>query len=286
MAVLFQKNITPFFSTHLRAGLHRWRESRNFADKHRLDMKKAIIKLFVLLLCAMPEIACAQFVNHAPAKKFVEVDAHVFGGTTGITQNYASKFSEITECNADNGTGYGLGAGAVFGLRQWFGFGTEANILVGHNKVNMAVSNHENVSMSNIFVRNRYTYINFPVFLSFRFNILDGMRWNVDVGLYYSYGIWGKQKQTIYNSTLNDLGQLVPRTVVTNCSYFNSSSTFINSYRRNDIGLHLATALQFGNHFFIGARCQIGFKNVSFNSGLVNPNIHNFNFMGSAGYKF
>ncbi|MDE6651168.1 MAG: PorT family protein [Paramuribaculum sp.] len=249
-------------------------------------MKKNVLRMAVsVVLAALPAMASAQFISYAPAKKFMELDAHIFAGTTGIIQNYGSKFSSLTEVTADNGAGVGGGFGAVFGLREWVGFGTELNLLFCNNKLNMAVSNAEAVSMSNIFVRNRYTYLNIPLFMSFRFNILPGLRWNVDAGLYYSYGLSGRQHQTIYRSYVNDLGQLVPVTVHSKTGYFTNSETFINSFYRGDIGLHLATAIQFGNHFFVGMRFQVGMKNISYNQGILNPNIHNLNFLGCVGYK-
>ena len=249
-------------------------------------MKKCIIRFAaVILAAAVPAITSAQFISYSPAKKFVEVDAHIFAGTSGIIQNYGGKFPSLTEVTADNGAGVGGGFGAVFGIRQWLGFGTELNLLFGNNKLNMAVSDAESVSMSTIFIRNRYTYLNIPLFMSFRFNILPGLRWNVDAGLYYSYGLSGRQHQTIYRSYVNDLGQLVPVTVDTKTGYFTNSDTFINSYYRCDIGVHLATAIQFGKHFFVGMRFQVGMKNISYNHGIVNPNIHSLNFMGCLGYK-
>lgn len=249
-------------------------------------MKKLLISIMgVAIMCATPSVASAQFVDHSPAKKFVETDIHVLGGSTMITQNYASRFDEISELNSSAGFGFGAGAGAVFGLREWLGLGTEINLLVSNNKLDMAVGSEGSVSVSNIFISNRYAYADIPVYMSFRFNILGGLRWNVDAGLYYRYGIWGKQKQTIYNSTLNNLGQLVPRVVNAKVDYFRDNATFINSFHRSDIGLHIATGLQFGRHFTINMRLQVGFKNVAYNNGLRNPNIHNVSFLGGVGYK-
>lgn len=233
----------------------------------------------------LPLVADAQFVDYGAPSQFVETDVHILGGTTGIIQNYGSAFSEITEMNSSSGAGYGVGAGAVFGLRGWLGLGTELNFVVGHNKLNMAVGNNI-TSVSNIFIRNRYVYTNIPVYMSFRFNILTGLRWNIDAGLYYSYGIAGSQKQTIYNSSVNELGQIVPRVETSRPGYFNDSNTFINSFRRSDIGLHLATSLLFGRHVTLGVRSQIGFKNISFNDGIRNPRIHNISLLAMVGYKF
>lgn len=226
------------------------------------------------------------FISFAPAKQFVELDVHILAGGTGITQNYQKSFPQIRELNSSMGAAYGVGAGAVFGFSSFLGLGTQLNLTTCHNKLDMAVSNDDATSVSNIFISNRYLYANIPVYLSFRFNLLGALRWNVDAGFYYAYGLTGKQKQTIYNSTVNDLGQLVPRVVETKPDYFHSEATFINAFYRSDIGLHLATGLQFGSHITLGCQFQIGFKNVAYTSGLVNPNIHNTNIMASLGYKF
>lgn len=226
------------------------------------------------------------FISFAPASQFVELDLHILAGGTGITQNYQKSFPQIRELDASMGAGYGVGAGAVFGFSSFLGLGTQLNLTTCHNKLNIAVSNDDVTSVSNIFISNRYLYANIPVYLSFRFNLLGSLRWNVDAGFYYSYGLTGKQKQTIYNSTVNDLGQLVPRVVETKPDYFHSEATFINAFYRSDIGLHLGTGLQFGRHITLGCQFQVGFKNVAYTSGLINPNIHNLNIMAMLAYKF
>lgn len=254
-------------------------------------MKRSITRIASLLVASamflIPSVAKADgFISFAPPRQFVELDLHLLGGTTGITQNYQGSFPQIRELNASMGAGYGVGAGAVFGFSSFLGLGTQLNLNLCHNKLNIAVSNDDITSVSNIFISNRYLYANIPVYLSFRFNLLGSLRWNVDTGFYYSYGLTGKQKQTIYNSTVNELGQLVPRVVETKPDYFHSDATFINAYNRSDIGLHLATGLQFGRHITLGCQFQIGFKNVAYTSGIVNPNIHNLSLLASLGYKF
>lgn len=247
----------------------------------------AVSAALVIMLILPAGRAHAQgFVSFAPAKQFVEVDVHLLGGGSGLTQNYASCFDEIRELNTSMGGSYGVGAGAVFGLNSFLGLGTEFNLLLNHCSMDMAVSNDDATTVSNIFLRNRYCYANIPVFLSFRFHVFGPVRWNVDAGLFYQYGLSGSQSQTIFNSEINDLGQLVPSVVKSKPDYFNSKDTFINSFRRSDIGLHLSTALQFGNHFAVGARLQVGFKNVARTDGIVSPRIHNYNFSALAAYKF
>lgn len=258
-----------------------------FCKCGKIRRATTVILVALMALAACPGRAYSQeFISFAPARQFLEVDVHLLGGGSGITQNYASCFSEIREINNSMGGSYGAGAGAVFGLNTFLGLGTEFNLLVNHSRTDMGVSNDDATSVSNVFLRNRYCYANIPVFMSFRFHVLGPIRWNIDAGLFYQYGISGSQSQTIFNSVINDLGQLVPRVVKSKPDYFNSKDTFIHSYRRSDIGLHLSTALQFGRHFAIGARIQFGFKNVARTDGIVCPRIHNYDFHAMAAYKF
>ena len=62
--------------------------------------------------------------------------------------------------------------------------------------------------------------------MSFRFHVLGPIRWNIDAGLFYQYGLSGSRDQTIFNSVINDLGQLVPRVVKSKPDYFNSKGHF------------------------------------------------------------
>lgn len=74
----------------------------------------------------------------------------------------------------------GLGAKAVFGIRDFFGIGTAANFFWNQYNIDMAVVGADNTSMSAVFVNNRNFTFNVPVFVSFRFNVAHSVRWNVD----------------------------------------------------------------------------------------------------------
>ncbi len=249
------------------------------------SLRSAVIGLLIIT----PALLKAQvFCDHSPATRFFESEIHVMVGGSSITQNYMSCFSEIRELNASMGTAWGAGVKAELGLRNFLSIGTQINLIVNNNKTDLAISNDNATSLSNVFLENRYYYINIPVYMSFRFNLASSIRWNVDGGIYYSYGIGGSQKQTAYTSTVNPLGQLINRITVSKPGYFNNEETFINSFRRSDIGLHIATGLTFNYTYTVGVRSMIGFKNISTvgESGISNPNIHNINLMLVLGYKF
>lgn len=230
-----------------------------------------------------------KFVDHGPAPKFIEPQIHVWYGGSMVTENYVSCFSEISQMNSNPGSNIGLGGVAVFGISDFIGLGTELNVTLSKYRTDFAVSNNTVTSVSNIFLRNRAWYINVPVYVQFRFNVDSRVRWNIDAGMYYSYGFSGSQSQSIYSAQINDLGQLISVKINSKPSYFNNSDTFINSYRRGDIGLHVATALTFSGKYSVGARLNFGFKNISYimnNAWIVNPNIHNFNFAVVLGRTF
>lgn len=248
---------------------------------------KRFLSLIVLMLsvAAMP-LRAGDFVDFSPADKFIEVDAHLLGGATTIIQNYKRNFPQIQNLNVNMGESFGIGFRAVFGLKKFLGLGTALDLTVNKYNVDMAVLGSDQQSMSAMFIDNRFYYANFPIFASFRFDVDKSVRWIVDAGIYYSYGLGGTQKQRIYRADINAMDELVLQVIDMKTDYFHSPSTFINGFNRGDLGVHLATYIYFGPHLLVGARYQIGAKNVSRSLGVVNPSIHNHDFHAVVGYRF
>lgn len=244
------------------------------------------IATFLVAAAAVVSASAQQFVDKGAPASLLETDVHFLIGGSAQTQNYMSSFAPIREINTTMGAAWGVGATGEINLRNFLAIGTQLNVFQGNNRLDIAVSNDNATNMSNVFLRNRYYYFNVPVYMSFRFNVTRGLRWNVDGGLYYQYGFAGSQKQSVYSSMVNELGQLVNRVVVTKPSFFDDNGTFINQFRRSDIGLHIATSLLFVRKFSFGVVGTFGFKNISYTSGIVNPNIHNITLMASLGYHF
>ncbi len=252
------------------------------------DMRHMSVMAGLLMTILVAFGASAQsFVDYGPAPRFLELEIHGIAGNSRITENYVGCFPMISQMNTSPGTSLGVGVAAVFGLRNWLGLGTEANILRGNYRMDLAVSAEDGSSMSNIFLRNGMTYLEIPLYLQFRFNIARNVRWRVNGGVYYAYGLAGHQSQDIYNAQVNQLGQLVSTSISIKPSYFCNGSTFINAFRRSDIGIHLATSLLFGR-VSIGGRLGIGLKNIAYipgGRGIVTPNIHNINYTLTVGYR-
>lgn len=182
----------------------------------------------------------------------------------------------------------GVGGRVTFGLREYLGLTTQANVLCNNYNMDMAVvAGDGSESMSALFINSRSYYFNVPVCMTLRLNVARSVRWNIDLGAYYSYGFAGRQKQTIYYAEISQIGQLVSERIDIKTDYFNSAATFQNSFRRSDIGIHFGTSLNFGPHLCVGFQLQNGFKNISFTqSGLKNPRISNFAMHGMLEWRF
>lgn len=247
---------------------------------------RASLLFFLIGLLAHQGSVASDFVDFSPARKFIEVDVHALGGITTVNQNYKARFPQIQNLNVNLGASVGAGFRAVFGLREYLGFGTAIDMTSGRYNIDMAVLGTDAESMSAVFIDNTLWQVNIPMFVSFRFRVDRNVRWNVDVGAYYAYGFAGTQKQRIYRADINAMDEIVPQIERVRTDYYHSSSTFINTFNRGDIGFHFATYVDFGKHLVVGARFQAGIKNTSRSLGIINPTVRNLTFHGSVGYRF
>lgn len=243
--------------------------------------------LAVALTLVSLSVSARSFIDYGPAPSFLDLEVRgAFGGAM-VTENYMGCFPEISQMNTAPGASWSLGIAGVFGIRDWLGLGTQFDLRRNHYRTDLAVSAGDGSSVSNIFLRNSAAYVRIPVYMQFRFNVAANVRWRVDAGLYYAYGISGSQRQDIYNAQVNPLGQLVSTVITSKPGYFGDGSTFIHSFRRSDVGLHLATSLLFGR-VAVGGELNLGFKNIAYipgGRGIVTPNVHNFAYALTLGYR-
>ena len=207
-------------------------------------------------------------------------------GGSYLTENYRKCFSEISDLNTVLGPAGGVGVGLRFNIHAGLGLGTELNFTRNSEKMDIAVVGEDNHSVSNVFQRNTYWRLDFPVYLSYIKRLGGSVAWNVDAGLYYAYGTGGSQKNTIYHTRANELGQLMMSVSSYDTGFYNDHRAFINYYRRGDIGVHLATGLTFMNHLRVGVRTHLGLSNAARTDSPVRPNCHNLDFLGIIGWMF
>lgn len=250
-------------------------------------MKKQSLTISLLaLFLLLPFASRAQLIDYGKPAKFLDIEAHLLFGGSYVTNNYLDCYSEISDLNSSMGKAWGLGAGVKFNISSFISLGTEFNYLRNSGKMDMAVTSEGKPNVSNVFLKNTYREIDIPIFISFNFNLASNIRWNVDGGFYLDFATSGKQKATIYNATVNDLGQLTTSVTHQKTDYYDNDKAFLNSYRTFDSGLHLATGLTFIEKISIGVRGQFGLRNVAQSNGIVKPSSHNIKLFATVGYHF
>lgn len=249
----------------------------------RLIITSLIAAVGLVTQAAPPD---RPFFDTGAAPKLIEPSVHLTGGGSTVFHNYKSAFREIESINTNMGFLGGIGARATFGIRGFLGLTTELNFQVRNYNIDMSVVGSQESTMSAVFINSRQWQVSIPVLITLRFNVAHSVVWNVDFGPYYSYGIGGHQKQSIFVGKINSLGQLVGEQISIKSPYYNSEATFQNSFRRSDWGVHLGTSLSLGPHMMVGARIQAGLKNTSYTRGLVNPRVRNFDVAGMVGWRF
>lgn len=250
---------------------------------------RALVALIVLIAATIAQSASAQdFFDKGPATQFISFDVHGLMGTSTITQNYESKFDEISSYSQHPGLSVGAGVGATLGFKNWLGLTTEFNLVANNSSATVMIAGKGDNPYAAMTIRNRYYVIDVPTYIKVSFNLSQDIRWNLIGGVYYSLGYAGCQKQNIYSSYLNDLGQLININQQIKPDYYHSKNGFINSSMRSDIGVIFGSGFDLGTRITVGFRGEFGLKNVAYipESSIDKPNIHNLAFRGSVGWRF
>ena len=230
----------------------------------------------------------AEFFDTRAADRFLEIGVHGLVGTSTLLQNYQGTYPAITDLHMSAGIAGGAGASVTFGLRNFLALGTELNFMARNSRIAMAFRGTEQMPTSAIHLSNRSYSFEVPVYISVRFNLSDDVRWNLQGGFFYSLGLSGSQRQSMFSSYINELGQMVNIYETAKTGYYNDPEAFINSMYRSDWGLMAGTSIDVWRHVTVGFRVMFGLKNVSNDSesGTANPRVRNLAALGTVGWRF
>ena len=251
-------------------------------------MKHIITRILAGATIAMSPMAvgATDFFDTSRSSRIIEGEVHATIGASWFTQNYGDNIPQMQSLNMTPGAMVGLGARVQLAIHDFFAIGTSLNVNMHNNSLTAIVTSHEPDNTAGFTVDNRYYYVNIPVYASIRFNIADNVRWNVDGGLYYAYGIGGRSKSNIYITYQNELGQFITEHFYDRDSYFSESAPLLHDIHRSDYGLHVATGLKFYNHYCINFVAQYGLKNVAEKKNTTDMSVHNLNVSVALGYEF
>ncbi len=242
--------------------------------------------LGLILLLPIQSAQAAEFFDISRSSDLIECELHSSIGASWVTQNYSKNIPQMQALNMTPGAMVGLGARVQLVMHDFFAIGTSASFNICNYSMTAITTSHKPDNTAGFSVDNRYYYLNIPVYASFRFNIADNVRWNVDGGLYYAYGLGGSSKSNIYITYQNELGQFITEEFADKDSYFSEDTPLLHDTHRSDYGLHIATGLKINDHYCINLIAQFGMKNVAEKKNTTDMSVHNINCCVSLGYEF
>lgn len=107
-------------------------------------------------------------------------------------------------------------------------------------------------------------YFEIPILASYKLNINDNLRWEINAGPYIAVGIAGKDKYK-YSGEDPDYSYSVPAFGTGKTEVEDSEGDKFDTYKRGlkrfDFGLQFATGLTIKEHYYVGLRYDLGLLN-------------------------
>jgi len=241
---------------------------------------------FIALIFSSIQAHSSDFFDTSAPKNIIEGEVFTAIGASWFTQNYKDNIPNLQALNMTPGTMIGLGARVQIAIHDFFAIGTTASFNICNNSMTAIGISHQPDNTAGFNIKNHYYYFNVPIYASFRFNIAKNVRWNIDTGFYYGYGVGGTSKSNIYITYQNELGQFITEQFYDKDSYFSEDAPLIHGTHRSDYGLHLATGFKFFDHYCINFVSQYGLKNVAEEKNTTDISVHNINLNVTLGYEF
>ena len=144
--------------------------------KKVMTMHKILLPILVILFGgSVAKASGPEMVDRGRAEKFLDIDVHLLAGGSYMTENYTTCYPDISDLNTSMRPAFGAGVGARFNIRNFIGLGTEINFTSNGFNMDMAVIGSGGQSVSNVFQRNTYYKVDFPVYVTFLFNLSDAV---------------------------------------------------------------------------------------------------------------
>lgn len=250
-------------------------------------LKKYVVLAMMSLSSIIVVSQNRPFYNPDRTDRFIECDVHGIVGASVFIQDYRDHVPSISDISTSTGCGWGVGATAQFVIRDFFALGTSLDFVAHNSDYSMVLIDADRMGTQNsVFVSNQSFSATVPVFASFRFNLADNVRWNVDAGCYFSLGLGGSQKADTYTTSMNELGQVVTKYQYYKWDFFNEKRPLIHAIDDFDFGLLIGTGLLIHDHYKVGIEARISTKNATTDEGVIHPNVRNHLFAMKLGYQF
>ena len=200
-------------------------------------------KIFALALAA---IMCA---SSAKALEYIPESGFTVQGLFGMNISNFRQPNSLVDGLTDPKAGFNLGVRGEYMLPSCYGVFVNlgVNYTMKGAKMDVAASLPDDYSCT---VKFRPCYIEIPLHVGYRFNVLDNLGVFADFGPYFAIGVNGKEKFEFDVDAVEDYSK----------KFFRNSKMILGEIQRYDFGLGFRVGAEYANHHSL---------NFSFDWGLT-----------------
>lgn len=175
-------------------------------------MKRDIIRtifIFISIFSTSLFTYADDFVDYDAPRKMVSVGVRLGVNTSSVGINFDDIYGDMKHFNNDWHAGFDAGAVVNLNIRNYFTL--QPGFFFQNKSYNstLITANFDEGKLKNSFHHSRYYYFQIPILASFRFNISHGLKWLVDVGPYFAFGLGGDTKVETYSTEIKEDGSSV-----------------------------------------------------------------------------
>ena len=235
-------------------------------------------KIFALALAA---IMCA---SSAKALEYIPESGFTVQGLFGMNISNFRQPNSLVDGLTDPKAGFNLGVRGEYMLPSCYGVFVNlgVNYTMKGAKMDVAASLPDDYSCT---VKYRPCYIEIPLHVGYRFNVLDNLGVFADFGPYFAIGVNGKEKTEFDGDAVEDYSKKL----------FRNSKMILGEIQRYDFGLGFRVGAEYANHHSLNFSFDWGLTDMYRDSyrreffkenGYELGKLKNFNAGITYGYRF
>ena len=235
-------------------------------------------KIFALALAA---IMCA---SSAKALEYIPESGFTVQGLFGMNISNFRQPNSLVDALTDPKAGFNLGIRGEYMLPSCYGVFVNlgVNYTMKGAKMDVAASLPDDYSCT---VKFRPCYIEIPLHVGYRYNVLDNLGVFADFGPYFAIGVNGKEKFEFDGDAVEDYSK----------KFFRNSKMILGEIQRYDFGLGFRVGAEYANHHSLNFSFDWGLTDMYRDSyrreffeknGFELGKLKNFNAGITYGYRF
>ena len=235
-------------------------------------------KIFALALAAIMCASSAKALEYIPESGFTVQG--LFGMNISNFRHPDAAFDGLTDPKA----GFNLGVRGEYMLPSCYGVFVNlgVNYTMKGAKMDVPATLPDDYSCT---VKFRPCYIEIPLHVGYRFNVLDNLGIFADFGPYFAIGVNGKEKTEFEGDAVEDYSK----------KFFRNSKMILGEIQRYDFGLGFRVGAEYANHHSLNFSFDWGLTDMYRDSyrreffkenGFELGKLKNFNAGITYGYRF